>query len=378
MISFLIFNKVVSFQSIRFTMKRLPRIKLKASFSSKPPFNSAKDEVVNDDVDESDKLWQNWSYGTFKTDTGKNYENQLKKRALLEDSADPASSFASSSTAPNLWNSNGNVYDDMRYNKFDPLWQRIPIETIQKSSKILKPFMTDARHTTLSNILSKRTNHVRFLFENPGNPNNVWATLRTLDSFGIQFIDIILNKNLSATSIRRREMNNALGSQKWMTINLHENVSTCIHQLKSEGYTIIATDLHEKSSSFKDFDFSSLAKNETNSSVECSASTEASSKEMESPKFVIVMGNEFVGISQEMRESVDLLMHIPMKGFAESFNLSVATAIICAMLESKNLLSPSLSEEIKERILFVWMLRSIRNSLTILRKHGYEFKGEEV
>jgi hypothetical protein len=80
-------------------MKRLPRIKLKASFSSKPPFNSAKDEVVNDDVDESDKLWQNWSYGTFKTDTGKNYENQLKKRALLEDSADPASSFASSSTA---------------------------------------------------------------------------------------------------------------------------------------------------------------------------------------------------------------------------------------------------------------------------------------
>jgi tRNA (guanosine-2'-O-)-methyltransferase len=374
MILFLICNKGSSFQCIRFGMKRFPRLKPCVSFSvmkgSEPLFNGA-----DDGLDENDKLWQNWSYGTFKTDNGKNYENLLKKRALLEES-DSSSSSPSSS---NLWNSNGDVYDDMRYNKFDPLWQRVPIETIRESTKILKPIMTDARHTTLSKILSKRTNSVRFLFENPGNPNNVWATLRTLDSFGIQFIDIILNHNLSATSIRRREMNNALGSQKWMTIHLHENVSTCIQQLKSEGYTIIATDLHEKSFSFKEFNFHSLIKQKENkTSEESPVSLDSSSEKSESPKIVIVMGNELCGISQEMRESVDLLMHISMKGFAESFNLSVATAIICAMLESKNLLSPSLSEEMKERILFVWMLRSIRNSLTILRQHGYSFQGEEV
>ena len=48
----------------------------------------------------------------------------------------------------------------------------------------------------------------------------------------------------------------------------------------------------------------------------------------------IVMGNEETGISDEMRAAADGTFFLPMAGFAESFNLSVATAICAAHLSA--------------------------------------------
>lgn len=46
------------------------------------------------------------------------------------------------------------------------------------------------------------------------------------------------------------------------------------------------------------------------------------------------MGNENIGISDEMRSLADETFTLPMCGFAESFNLSVATAITLAHLSA--------------------------------------------
>eukprot|EP00956_Cyclotella_meneghiniana_P042107 scaffold248356_cov60-Cyclotella_meneghiniana.AAC.2 len=48
----------------------------------------------------------------------------------------------------------------------------------------------------------------------------------------------------------------------------------------------------------------------------------------------VVMGNEDRGISDEMRELADETFYLPMCGFAESFNLSVATAITLAHMSA--------------------------------------------
>ena len=48
------------------------------------------------------------------------------------------------------------------------------------------------------------------------------------------------------------------------------------------------------------------------------------------------MGNENSGISQEMRDLADETFTLPMCGFAESFNLSVATAITLAHLSAQS------------------------------------------
>ncbi len=293
--------------------------------------------------------WSNWSYGSF------------SKASVPEKLSYPKGPQPPRST---------DIAGSTEFSQDDPLWKRVNLQNIIQSIRVLSEFVSKNRLDKMMTILDNRTDNVRFVFENPSNPNNVWAILRTLDSFGIQFADIVSNSSSNSNSIRLREMKTALGSQKWMTVHQFVNISDCIQRLKGEGYIILATDLHEKSISIRDFDF---AINSMNLSV---SGDEAGSVKRE--KYAIIMGNEKDGISKESRSQADYLIHIPMNGFAESFNLSVASAIICAVISSKGLTRPNLTDEIKMRILFVWISRTVRESLAILRSKGLPFGGQRV
>ena len=48
--------------------------------------------------------------------------------------------------------------------------------------------------------------------------------------------------------------------------------------------------------------------------------------------FVLVMGNEGNGISEQMTKQADILAHIIMPGQAESLNVAVATGIVLFQL----------------------------------------------
>jgi hypothetical protein len=92
------------------------------------------------------------------------------------------------------------------------------------------------------------------------------------------------------------------------------------------------------------------------------------------------MGNESEGISEEMRAAADATFTLPMCGFAESFNLSVATAITLAYLsacsteEGRGPLRPG---DLDEHEVNCLRLKGILNSLAqkklgkaLLRKKG--------
>jgi tRNA (guanosine-2'-O-)-methyltransferase len=49
----------------------------------------------------------------------------------------------------------------------------------------------------------------------------------------------------------------------------------------------------------------------------------------------LVFGNEHDGISDEVKSNCDGLVHIPMLGFTESFNISVAASILLFELIQK-------------------------------------------
>jgi hypothetical protein len=53
----------------------------------------------------------------------------------------------------------------------------------------------ERRLERIDDVLRMRTRHARFLFENPSNPSNVYACLRTLDSFGIQYVDVVVTSS---------------------------------------------------------------------------------------------------------------------------------------------------------------------------------------
>jgi hypothetical protein len=48
-------------------------------------------------------------------------------------------------------------------------------QLVQQCIDILSPYVQDRRMERIDEVLSQRTRHTRFLFENPSNPSNVWA-----------------------------------------------------------------------------------------------------------------------------------------------------------------------------------------------------------
>ena len=207
-------------------------------------------------------------------------------------------------------------------------------ELVQKSIDILAPYIQERRLERINEVLNHRTRHTRFLFENPSNPSNVWACLRTLDSFGIQYVDVIVHSESyqgKAAVNQKRGMRTAMGSAMWMTIRQFGSLESAIRTLRDEeGCLIYASDLNPTAKDVRDLQWDvDLDTTDTTADT-----VDGSGSKRDQKPVCIVMGNEDCGISDEMRELADETFYLPMSGFAESFNLSVATAITLAYMSA--------------------------------------------
>jgi tRNA (guanosine-2'-O-)-methyltransferase len=89
----------------------------------------------------------------------------------------------------------------------------------------------------------------------------------------------------------------------------------------------------------------------------------------------IIMGTEFSGVSHKLLSQVDDYVAIPMSGFAESFNISVASAILMNRLTQRVKQSENwvgLTEEEKQYLRLQWAYRTVRYSGAILKRYGLE------
>ena len=82
----------------------------------------------------------------------------------------------------------------------------------------LEPWINEERLDRVRSVLRQRTKNCKFLFENPNNPSNVWACLRTIDSFGIQDVDLVIDSGMyhgKQALSTKRGMRTAMGSAQW-------------------------------------------------------------------------------------------------------------------------------------------------------------------
>ena len=201
----------------------------------------------------------------------------------------------------------------------------------------LEGFVTEKRKNTFKNILLNRTRHFTVVLEDIFQQHNSSAVIRSCDVFGIQDIHIIENKYHSKVS---RHV--AKGSQKWLNLNNYKedknNTKDCLTRLKNEGYQIIATSPHNNTCTLHDLDISK--------------------------KSAFIFGVEKSGVSEELLINSDEILTIPMVGFTESLNISVAAAIILENLTNKLRNSNyqwRLSEKEQEIIYANWLEKSIKN-----------------
>lgn len=201
----------------------------------------------------------------------------------------------------------------------------------------LEGFVTDKRKNLFRNILQDRTRHFTVVLEDIYQQHNASAVIRSCDIFGIQDVHVIENKYKSKVS-----KNIAKGSQKWLSFHNYKedtnNTLECLNTLKSKGYQIIATSPHNNSSILHDFDISK--------------------------KSAFVFGVEKTGVSDLVINNADGILKIPMVGFTESLNISVAAAIILENLTFKlrnSSVDWKLTNE-EQKILYAsWIEKTIKN-----------------
>ncbi len=201
--------------------------------------------------------------------------------------------------------------------------------------KELYDLITENKREMFDRIAADRTRHVTVVLENIYQEHNASAVLRTCDCFGIQELHIIEKDN---TYKVQREI--ARGAGRWVDMfNYSEQNPTvsCLNNLKSKGYNIIATTPHTKANTINDIDLSKPV--------------------------AFVFGTERRGISEEVIEMADHFVSIPMYGFTESFNISVSVAIVLNTIRERleqSSLNWKLTEEEQRSLKLQWC-RSILN-----------------
>lgn len=192
----------------------------------------------------------------------------------------------------------------------------------------------------MEKVLAKRTRHLTVVLEDIFKPHNASAVIRTCDCFGLQDIHII-----EKTEEYKVNPFVTRGASQWVDLHKYyqegtNSVDNCFSSLRAKGYKIFGTSPAPAAMTIQDL--------------------------QPDDKLALVFGNEHEGISKEVKSKVDGLVHIPMLGFTDSFNISVAASIILYDLvkKSEELILPDfyLTESEKNTLRMKWYRSVVKNS----------------
>lgn len=157
--------------------------------------------------------------------------------------------------------------------------------------------MTPERYEIICRVLRQRQPDLTVITDEVHKGRNLSAIVRTCDAVGISKFHCVEPKKGY-----RAFRGTALGSHKWVDTVLHSDVSEGLHELKNEGFQVVAAHLSDDAVDFRTVDYTKPT--------------------------ALLMGTEKQGVSDDALALADHQVVIPMMGMVESFNVSVACAII--------------------------------------------------
>ena len=160
------------------------------------------------------------------------------------------------------------------------------------------------RLARMYDVLNQRTHYIALLLEAVDDGHNQAAILRSADAFGIQKVNIVTGRAPFQPSRKVTQ-----GAHKWLTINRYPDILTAIRSAQREGYQVLASHLAAEAVPVTEVDLSRPT--------------------------VFLFGNEHDGVSSEALQEADGNFVIPMYGFVQSFNVSVACAITLSIVTQK-------------------------------------------
>ena len=213
---------------------------------------------------------------------------------------------------------------------------------MKEQIEFLESLLSEKRLNRIKQVVNSKIQNITIVLDNLLDSHNTSAVLRTAEGLGLKDVYII-EKDYEF------EINKCVTkySHKWLDLRRFQDYSPCVKELREKGFKIFVANVGEKSVKLTDIEIE------------------------KDGKYAFVVGNEHDGISKEILKYADCEFTIPMFGFTESFNVSVASAIILShttyAYRKKIENNSDLSEEEKENIYFEFLKKAIKNSDIMLK-----------
>ena len=205
----------------------------------------------------------------------------------------------------------------------------------------LQQFLTDERLEKINHFAPESSDFVLPVIEDVFQFRNAAAIVRSVEACGFHKIIAMeseheFNPNLRVTK----------GAETWVEVEKLPHNLDSLREIKNRGYKILAVSPENNATMLSDYDLKEPV--------------------------ALVFGTEAAGVSEEILDFADETLAIPMYGFTQSFNVSVAAAICVYELRQKLLrsnLDYKLSAEKLWEMKVRWAMNSIKSGEQILAKY---------
>jgi tRNA (guanosine-2'-O-)-methyltransferase len=160
----------------------------------------------------------------------------------------------------------------------------------------LGPVLGVERAARLDAAAAARLWGVTVVLENLHDPHNGGAALRSIEGVGLAEVHLVEAREPFRFSERVTQ-----GCEKWLELHRHRTIDACVAALKARGFTLYAA-VPGAPTALEEIDPLAPA--------------------------AFLIGNEHEGLSAAAQASCQRPFAIPLAGFSQSVNLSVATALI--------------------------------------------------
>ncbi len=168
--------------------------------------------------------------------------------------------------------------------------------TAEKVIETLEPLAADQRSARIQSVLDQRLGSVTVLLDAPHDPHNGSAVMRTCDAFGVPTVHVVAR--VESFMIARRITK---GTERWLEVHDHKTPEAAARHLLERGFELVAT---HPQGELTPPDLAHI------------------------PRLALLLGNEHDGICEPLLRHAKRAVRIPMRGFVESLNVSVAAAVL--------------------------------------------------
>lgn len=190
--------------------------------------------------------------------------------------------------------------------------------------------VSERRRKRMRAVLARRQLDLEVVLDNVHDAHNASAVVRTADGFGVGSVGLLY------TDEAFPDVSAGVSgyARKWTTFHEYGSAAACVAACRARGMRVVATHLGRGARSYLDVDWTQPT--------------------------AVAFGNEHRGCTPELIDAADATIRIPMQGMAESFNVSVAAAIVLAEAHRQRLAAGLYApawNDAKEAVWREWLAR---------------------